>query len=114
MAKSQFDGSTTFEIFPWNRNFETGFGDIDDQHKALVEILNRLAWHFASDASEMTADRVMDELLSYASYHFQFEEQIWDRALGDSEMAKNHHDNHQMFFARIQMLKQGPGSHEEN
>ena len=113
MAKSQFDGSTTFEIFPWNRNFETGFGDIDDQHKALVEILNRLAWHFASDASEMTADRVMDELLSYASYHFQFEEQIWDRALGDSEMAKNHHDNHQMFFARIQMLKQGPGSHEE-
>ena len=34
-----------FEIFPWNRNFETGIDDIDQQHKVLVNILNRLAWH---------------------------------------------------------------------
>ena len=113
LTEAAFDGPTTFEIFPWNRNFETGLADIDEQHKVLVDILNRLAWHFASDASEITADRVLDELLSYAAYHFQYEEQVWAAALGDSDMSRNHHDTHQMFFARIQMLKQGHGSQED-
>ena len=50
------DVPNAFEIFPWNRNFETGIDDIDQQHRVLVNILNRLAWHFASDTSELTPD----------------------------------------------------------
>jgi len=56
---------TVFEIFPWNRNFETGIEKIDEQHKVLVEILNRLAWHFASSTSELACRHILDELLSY-------------------------------------------------
>lgn len=105
--------SEKFEIFPWNRNFETGIEEIDEQHKVLVDILNRLAWHFASDASRVTSDHVLDELLSYAAYHFKSEEKIWQEALGESDMARNHHDAHQMFFAQIQTLKQSHGTEEE-
>lgn len=102
-----------FEIFPWNRNFETGLSEIDEQHKVLVDILNRLAWYFASDVAELTAEHVLDELLSYAAYHFQCEEKIWQTALGDSEMAHNHHQTHQMFFTRIQALRQSDAPQEK-
>src|SRR5680860_681196 len=96
---------TVFEIFPWNRNFETGIEKIDEQHKVLVEILNRLAWHFASSNSELECGHILDELLSYAAYHFKAEEEIWKTALGEQEMVQNHHDGHQLFFVQIQMYR---------
>ncbi|PHQ27295.1 diguanylate phosphodiesterase [Marinobacter guineae] len=102
-----------FEIFPWNRNFETGLEDIDEQHRVLVNILNRLAWHFASSNSERDGLHLLDELLAYASYHFKYEEGAWAESLGKSEMARNHHDSHQMFFARIQMFRQSKAPEED-
>jgi len=97
--------NTDFEIFPWNRNFETGIEKIDEQHKVLVEILNRLAWHFASSNSELACDHILDELLSYTAYHFKEEEEIWKAALGEHEMVRNNHDGHQLFFVQIQMFR---------
>jgi diguanylate cyclase (GGDEF)-like protein/hemerythrin-like metal-binding protein len=97
--------TNVFEAFPWNRNFETGLADIDEQHRVLVNILNRLAWHFAFSSSDVDGLHLLDELLAYASYHFKYEEGIWEKSLGKSEISRNHHDSHQMFFARIQMLR---------
>lgn len=97
--------ATVFEIFPWNRNFETGIEKIDEQHKVLVEIVNRLAWHLASSTSELECGRILDELLSYAAYHFKAEEEIWETALGKQAMVQNHHDGHQLFFVQIQMYR---------
>ncbi|MDS1309660.1 MULTISPECIES: putative bifunctional diguanylate cyclase/phosphodiesterase [Marinobacter] len=97
--------AAVFEIFPWNRNFETGIETIDEQHKVLVEIVNRLAWHFASSTSELEVSHVLDELLSYAAYHFKAEEEIWKATLGEQEMVQNHHDGHQLFFVQIQMFR---------
>lgn len=105
--------SDVFEIFPWNRNFETGLEDIDEQHRVLVSILNRLAWHFATDSSELSTEHILEELLAYAAYHFEYEEAIWNEAMGGSDVARNHHDSHQMFFVRIQMFKQRDDPGEE-
>jgi len=96
---------TVFEIFPWNRNFETGIEKIDEQHKVLVEILNRLAWHFTSSISKLECNHILDELISYAAYHFKAEEEIWKAALGEQEMVRSHHDGHQLFFVQIQMYR---------
>lgn len=101
-----------FEIFPWNRNFETGIEMIDEQHKVLVEILNRLARHCGESGPELDSGRVLDELVSYAAYHFRAEEVVWNEALGEAEMARNHHDAHQMFFEKIQTLRTS-GAREE-
>ena len=107
------DDVTAFEIFPWNRNFETGIAKIDEQHRVLVEILNRLAWHFASSTSELECGHILDELLSYAAYHFKEEEGIWKAALGEQEMVNNHHDSHQLFFVQIQMYRSSGESEEK-
>ncbi|MBK1850069.1 bacteriohemerythrin [Marinobacter sp. 1-4A] len=99
------DDTAVFEIFPWNRNFETGIDEIDQQHRVLVEILNRLAWHFASSTSELECGHILDELLAYAAYHFKAEEKLWKAALGEQEMVRNHHDSHQLFFVQIQVFR---------
>lgn len=93
-----------FEIFPWNSNFDTGLDDIDDQHRVLVSIVNRLAWHFASVDSDIGSTNILDELLDYASYHFEYEEAVWQQNFGDSEETRNHHDAHQMFSEQIKRL----------
>lgn len=111
MSRNQ--DSQGFEIFPWSRHFETGLEDIDDQHRVLVNILNRLAWHFASGSPETDTAHLLDELLGYASYHFRYEEEVWSRTLGQSEMCRNHHDAHQLFFDRIQLLRQSEAPEEE-
>ncbi|MDM8348029.1 bacteriohemerythrin [Pseudomonas sp. sp1636] len=102
-----------FEIFPWNRNFETGIDLIDQQHKTLVEILNRLARHFACNPPELGCNRVLDELLDYAAFHFEEEEQIWRHALSDSRQTQDHHDTHQLFFAQIREFQGRQAPREE-
>lgn len=113
MATHGKNDTDAFEIFPWNRNFETGLKEIDKQHQELVSILNRLAGHAISDISDLKSSHLLDELLAYASYHFRYEESVWEEGLGKSEMVRNHHDSHQMFFARIQMFRQSVAPQED-
>lgn len=107
------NGAGAFEIFPWNSNFETGLEDIDGQHRVLVDILNRLAWHFASSSSEEDGLYLLDELIAYASYHFEYEEGIWKKSFGESEIFGSHHESHQVFFTRIQALRQSTAPEED-
>ncbi len=102
-----------FEIFPWNHNFETGLEDIDEQHRVLVNILNRLAWHFASSSSKEDGSHLLDELIAYASYHFEYEEGVWKKSFGESEIFGNHHESHQVFFTRILTLRQSTAPQED-
>lgn len=102
-----------FEIFPWNRNFETGIDSIDQQHKVLVEIVNRLARHFASNLSDSCCNEILDELLEYAAFHFEEEEQIWHRAFSDTQQTLNHHDDHQLFITKIRKLQNRQAPQDE-
>lgn len=105
-------GSDTLSPFPWNRNFETGIEDIDQQHKVLVDILNRLARHFVSGVARVDCEHILDELLDYAAFHFKSEEAIWHEGLGTGDAVRNHHDSHQLFFAQIQIFR-GSKAREE-
>jgi hemerythrin-like metal-binding protein len=113
MSLLQDEQDKGFEIFPWNRNFETGIKEIDEQHWVLVDILNRLARDCAANPETFHSSRVLEELLSYAAYHFRSEERIWNEHLGEAEMVRNHHDSHQMFFVRIQMLRNSDADKRE-
>lgn len=99
------DALASLEFFPWSRHFEVGIAEVDEQHKMLVNIVNRLVWHSVSGGPQSRCDQILDELLSYANYHFTAEERIWNSAFGGANIARNHHDAHQMFFAQIQTLR---------
>ncbi len=94
-----------FEIFPWDRNFETGIRAVDDQHKRLVEILNQLAAHLANRSSQVELDRIFDELAAYADYHFRTEEAIWERHFAADVWYRTHVATHERFIDQVGGLK---------
>ncbi len=102
------------EIFPWNKNFETGIEIIDQQHQKLVHLINSLARHIAYQADPLTLDKVFEELKDYANYHFNTEEQIWSEYLDDDDRLKNHQELHSTFLEQISDIKQHNDYEEQN
>ncbi len=100
------DELIAFEIFPWNKNFETGVELIDEQHKVLVDILNRLAVSLANLSGPTILNGIFDELADYAVYHFKSEEEIWDEYLKDDEWATSHKATHGDFIAGVLEIKE--------
>ena len=94
-----------FEIFPWNKNFNTGIDIIDEQHKRLVNILNTLAYNLASRADKEILTKLFDELVDYTIYHFQTEENIWSQHLNDNDIFSEHKKTHHSFINKIQRLR---------
>ncbi|SDH20328.1 bacteriohemerythrin [Propionivibrio dicarboxylicus] len=92
-------------IFPWNENFATGIGDIDFQHRRLVDLLNLLAGHLAYQSGAPTLNSILSELTDYAAEHFLAEEAIWARCFGNDEWESRHQESHGAFVAKILELQ---------
>jgi len=93
------------DIFPWNENFNTGIKTIDEQHRKLVRILNRLATHVALEADEIVVNSIFDELIDYTIYHFQTEEAIWHKHLPDDPLDIKHQETHKEFATKALQFK---------
>ena len=110
------NSSTSVQIFPWDSNFEIGIEIIDEQHKQLVNILNKLASHLTNYSDEVTLNETFTELVDYTDYHFQTEEKIWSQYLSDDEYYKSHLITHASFIEELLKLKNNRStkSHDEN
>lgn len=64
-------------MFEWKKEYETKVEQIDEQHKKLFEIGNRLYELIKNDLVMDKYDKIMDiiaELKNYTVFHFGFEE----------------------------------------
>jgi len=93
------------EIFPWNDNFTTGLAEIDEQHKVLVELLNRLASHLGNESDIELLDKTFKDLAEYAVYHFHSEELIWETYLPTDSSVNSHKKTHKNFLSTVLELK---------
>lgn len=94
----------SFEVFPWNRNFETGIEEIDNQHKKLIEIINKLADRLTQEET-FEIEESFQELAAYAEYHFKSEEAIWKKSIKDEEIIKAHEKSHISFLPKVIEMK---------
>ena len=94
-----------FEVFPWNRNFETGHAVIDRQHRKLVDLLNALAKTLINN-EPIHINRAFDELAAYADQHFDTEDAIWLESFGDDAWLKAHRKSHASFMPKVLEMKQ--------
>ncbi|QOP40615.1 bacteriohemerythrin [Sulfurimonas marina] len=101
-----------FEIFPWDANFETGIEKVDEQHKKLVEILNRLAAHLASLSNIDELNDIFDELANYADYHFKTEEGVWSQYFENDEWFSEHEKTHGSFMDEVVAIKENKENKE--
>ncbi len=96
----------TFEVFPWNKNLETGIGIIDEQHRQLVVLLNRLAAHLADKSCALTLQAVFQDLAAYVDYHFQTEEEIWRAHFSGDLLLEGHQAMHAGFIHQLSAWQQ--------
>jgi two-component system NtrC family sensor kinase len=90
------------ETFVWDQRFVTGLPTVDEQHRHLVEIINRVGdMLLATQVSEAELQAVFKELADYARYHFAEEEKLMDAAGLDRRHATLHQQHHAQFVEQL-------------
>ena len=85
----------------WTEEYELGIQVIDDQHKKIVDYINKLVDIGPDNTSEGLSE-VVDALLDYTYSHFAFEETLMEEA--GYESLDFHKQTHEAFTNRIKDL----------
>lgn len=94
--------SANIDIFQWSDKYDTGIALVDEQHRNLVRLLNKLIDHLAHQAEPPVLCAVLEELENYAAVHFQAEEALWQAHFGDDEWRTRHHATHADFLTEVE------------
>ncbi len=89
--------------FEWNDGMNLGIKAIDDDHKKLFSIINKLLEATQSDVDKKGLEAIFDELEQYALIHFEREESIM-REYGYAN-SQEHINQHNSFRSKIPKLK---------
>jgi hemerythrin len=82
----------------WGPELELGIPEIDAQHKALVDLANRLHCELMTDKSGQQTRRAIAELFAYSATHFADEEAYFARF--NLPGIEDHAATHASFVAR--------------
>ncbi|MBL7003072.1 MAG: bacteriohemerythrin [Gammaproteobacteria bacterium] len=82
----------------WTNDLNTGIQVIDNQHKRIVEYINKLDDTKTSQDKELILE-VLNDLVDYTLSHFTFEESLMEEA--GYPFIKGHKRVHQLFVKRI-------------
>ena len=63
------------ELFKWHKTYSVKNDELDEHHKTLCNILNKLYENCMGKALPNSLYSIVDELVSYSNYHFSAEEQ---------------------------------------
>lgn len=87
----------------WDEKYSVGIQSIDDQHKEIFRILDRLFQALKSGKASHSILQIITELELYAASHFQREEYFFRQF--NYENSDSHTKEHQSFTAKISALK---------
>ncbi len=94
----------------WTEDLETGIHVIDDQHKRIISYINELD-HASQTGSAADVQHVLEGLLDYTVTHFEFEEELQEKA--GYPFLKAHKRVHEIFMKRIAAFRER-ANHGEN
>ncbi len=94
-----------FKLFTWSDAFATAVPLVDEQHKVLVDLINRLGESFISSSDTQgeayrTAHRA---LVQYTRDHFGDEETYMERFGLDPSFVRMHRHSHRAFVERLEI-----------
>lgn len=97
------------------RAFITGVDEIDGQHRNLIYLTNEARRGFSASLAPREVRAMVQELLSYAIYHFRTEESLmreYDYLGTHAEQAEQHIQCHRDFSARVVEAQKALQNHE--
>lgn len=89
-------------VLPWSNMFAVGVQEIDDQHRKLVSILNRLGDAGSDENAAALQNSLLDELTDYTVYHFSTEERLMQTH--GYEATATHTAQHKKLVEAVQAL----------
>ncbi|MBD9361128.1 bacteriohemerythrin [Methylomonas fluvii] len=91
-------------ILTWNDQLLVGIDSVDNQHRHLVALINRLDELNALGADLQTVLETVKQLVEYTVEHFQHEEQLMMEAGFNPRMQDQHCQQHQEFIDKMQQV----------
>jgi len=85
--------SVSTQDIKWSKDYEVGIEEIDDQHHILVNTLNEANELLTKDYSLENLQNITKDLLSYALYHFETEEELMQE-YNYEEQRPNEYNSH--------------------
>jgi hemerythrin-like metal-binding protein/PAS domain S-box-containing protein len=92
-------------ILTWNDQLLVGIDSVDNQHRHLVTLINRLDELNALGADLQTVVDTVKQLVDYTVYHFQHEEQLMAEVEFNPSMLAEHRQQHQDFIDKVQQVQ---------
>lgn len=87
----------------WTQDLESGIPVIDEQHKRIVGFINALD-HASKTGSTEEVNEVLEGLLDYTITHFEFEEELQEKA--GYPFLKAHRRVHEIFMRKIAGIRE--------
>jgi methyl-accepting chemotaxis protein len=96
--------SKEFGLVGWNDSFKIGIDSIDNQHKVLFDLINKLYTTYGKSKSKSQLKQVLEDLLDYTIYHFGNEEEIFHMIR--YEGTEKHLVQHKKFIDKIKAFRE--------
>lgn len=87
----------------WDASYSVGIEKIDEQHKEILGLINRLDNYLKNGVTEKEIEEVANELFDYAEFHFRTEEDLMEKYL--YPMKAEHIEEHRKFVKKINEIK---------
>jgi len=87
----------------WTNELSTGIAEQDEQHKTLIDLINRLNSAIQKGSDREIVGPVLTELVGYAVYHFGYEEELMSRH--DYADTSAHKSEHEKFIETLDEFK---------
>lgn len=96
------------ESFHWDKSFETGLTEVDQQHQRLIAIINQFGSLLAENMIVLDdLEEVFKKLADYAQYHFKTEEEMMVKIGLDKRHFDDHIESHENFLHEVTVLHAG-------
>ncbi len=93
----------TAQLLQWSESLNIGIREIDEQHKALIAMVNELHQAIVARNAKDTAREILDRLAEYPGTYFRDEEGLMQRS-GYSAL-DTHRQQHEDLIRRVSELR---------
>ena len=98
-------------LLEWKEEYATGIDDVDDEHRDLIDVINRLHELLLADDARLTVPAFFARLIDGVSAHFALEERIMSESAYPDREA--HRADHERLLDEMRDLVQAFANAEE-
>ncbi len=93
----------TENLINWNDSYSVGNTEMDEQHKKLIAIINKLFKSFKEGNAQEILHDILQEMIDYANFHLNSEEKLMFKY--NYPQKEEHEKLHQSFRDKTSELK---------